>query len=254
MRTAARRCLPRSGCTSSMRRIADRIRQVTAVRARSAVPPVRRARPPSPRAAASCSTSRSSSRLAASARPRSSASSASVRSACSSTMRASYRRRACASSTSPVSGCSTAAPASSVQCTSRPAARAAWRGRAAPWCRAGGRSGRRTTPSRPRPRARTGRCRSAGPGSSAGRPGGPGCVRPGDGRQLPAGQRDRLAQRERPAPVRSARRAAVQPGPLQDLAGRRPDMAGRPAQRRRRLGSPGPPRASAAAHRSVTCR
>ena len=69
VRTALARWRPRSGCSSASLRIAARTRYVTAVRARSALDPVVRARPPSPNASLSCSTSASSSSSARSARP-----------------------------------------------------------------------------------------------------------------------------------------------------------------------------------------
>ena len=55
--TALRRCCPSTGSTSAIRRMAPRMRWVTAARARSAAPPPARWRPPSPKAWLSCSTS-----------------------------------------------------------------------------------------------------------------------------------------------------------------------------------------------------
>ncbi len=61
--TDASRWRPRSGWAAPRRRIVERIRWVTAERARSAELPLRRVRPPSPSAAVRCSTSVSSSTL-----------------------------------------------------------------------------------------------------------------------------------------------------------------------------------------------
>ena len=48
--TALRRCWPSVGSMSAMRRMAPRMRWVTAARARSPAPPPVRCRPPSPKA------------------------------------------------------------------------------------------------------------------------------------------------------------------------------------------------------------